>query len=298
MARETIKVYLKSAIESGFEFIKRRFGSVEELNENFRAQRDWIFERLERKADFKRRLGKVLEVVKMHSCKYLGISFMTENVLCKAYEERFGETISKRTVGTCVKLLREIGFVSVIPAKREDGKQTANIVVIERIDTKGEREGSETAAASKGEDRFENVAHKEPENLRTVKTTSSSKTTSKEQEERMAKERRLLNFVPKWFRERIACCSAKGREVHEYWKVAKHLMSRTFGAAIETQDRRAVVSAAVREFYQSAKAASRGKFRMANPFGFFHSVLEAEAYAHVRRCAQRMSGVFYNWLES
>ena len=229
----------------------------------------------------------MLEVLKMHSCKYLGISFMTENGLCKAYGERFGESISKRSVTTYIKHLREIGFVSIIPAKREDGKQTANIVVIERFDVKGEE---------KEKDRSENVAHKEPENLRTVKTTSPSKTTFKEQEERMAKERRLLNFVPKWFRERISCCSAKGKEVHEYWKVAKHLMGRIFGAAIEAKDRQAVISAAVREFYRSAKAASRGKFKMANPFGFFHAVLEAEGHAFARRQAHGKSGTLYDWL--
>ena len=52
MARKAIKVYLKSAIEGGFKFIKRRFESLEELNGNFHAQRTWIFEKLEKKADF------------------------------------------------------------------------------------------------------------------------------------------------------------------------------------------------------------------------------------------------------
>ena len=297
MAREAIRVYLKSAIESGFEFIKRRFGSVEELNRNFQEQRKWIFEKMERKTDFKRRLAKVLEVVKMHSCKYLGISFMTENALCKAYEERFGEPISKRTVGTCVKLLREIGFVSVIPAKREDGKQTSNIVVIEMFEGAGERESSKAVAAGKGEDRFEELAHKEPENLRTDKTTSPFKTTVKKIKERMASGKRLLNFVPKWFKERIGCCAREGREVFEYWKVAKHLMKRTFGAVMSIDEWRETVDRAIREFFLSAKAASRGKFKMDNPFGFFHAVLETEGYAHVRRRTQDESGVLYDWLE-
>ena len=321
MAKSAIQIYLKSAIESGFDFIKRRFDSVEELNRNFHAQRKWILTKLEKKADFKRRLAKVLEVLKMHSCKYIGISFMTENNLCGAYEAQFGESISKRTVSTCMKHLKEMGFVTIMAAKREDGKQTSNIVVIERFAAAareeifagrsgggkkgsaephfhyiGERKEPESPANDE-EERIENVAYKEPENLHTKKTTSLFKNPPKEHKERIAKERRLLNFVPKWFKDRIACCSTQGRAVYEYWKVAKHLMGRTFGPAIAAKDVQEVVGRAVREFFLSAKEAARGKFRMSNPFGFFHAVLEAEGYAHVRREVQTSSPLFYNWLE-
>jgi len=321
MAKKAIKVYLRSAIESGFKFVKRRFENLSELNENFHAQRKWIFEKLDKKADFKQRLAKVLEVLKMHSCKYIGISFLTENRLCEAYEAQHGEPISKRSVSTYVKQLREIGFVTTISATREDGKQTANIVVIEKLGAandgktgsssakeagKGEGKAAVLADEGKtddriatdgGEDRPEKPAHKEAEILHTEKTTSPSKTTVEEIKERMAKGRRLLNFVPKWFRERIVCCSRDGREVYEFWKVFKHLSKRTFGALMGADELQEVVSKAIREFYLSAKAAARGKFRMANPFGFFHTVLEAEGYAHIRREAQASSSLLYNWLE-
>lgn len=308
MARSAIKIYLKAAIEGGFGFIARRFENLGELNENFHVQRAWIFEKLEKKADFKRRLSRVLEVLKMHSCKYIGISFLTENRLCEAYEAQFGESISKRTAGTCVRQLREIGFITTIPAKREDGKQTANIVVIERFkgadeDEKlcllksGERKGGEGIEAGGGAGRSENLAHKEPEILRTEKTSSPSKTTVKEIKERMAKELRLLNFVPRWFKERIGCVSRDPKEIHELWKVSRHLAKRTFGSFMGADEWQSVVSKAAREFYLSAKAAAQGKFKMGNPFGFFHAVLEAEGYAHLRRRAQEESGLFYDWLD-
>ena len=292
-----------------------------ELNENLRAQRRWIFERLEKKADFKRRLARVLELLKMHSCKFVGISFMTESSLCAAYEERFGESISKRSVGTYVKQLREIGFVSIVPAKRADGKQTANIVVIERFSAEGDdrvsscavtktEEGKRKAASSaeggasnesavfeREEDCPEKLAHKESEILRTKKTTSPLKTIVKEIKERMASGRRLLNFVPRWFKDRIGCCAREGREVYEFWKVAKHLKKRTFGVVMSTDEWQEVVGGAIREFFLSAKAATRGKFKMGNPYGFFHAVLEAEGYARVRRQVHESSDLFYNWLE-
>lgn len=64
MAKTAINIYLKKAIESGFEFIERHFENLDELNKNFQAQRSWIFENLRNKADYKRRLAKVLEVLK------------------------------------------------------------------------------------------------------------------------------------------------------------------------------------------------------------------------------------------
>ena len=151
--------------------------------------------------------------------------------------------------------------------------------------------------AGRGEDHPENLAHKGPEILRTEKTSSPSKTTVKEIKERMAKGLRLLNFVPKWFKERISCSSRDSKEIHEFWKVAKHLAKRTFGPLMGADEWQAVVSAAAREFYMAAKAATRGKFKMGNSFGFFHAVLEAEGYAHLRRRTQESSGLFYNWLE-
>ena len=315
MARSAIKIYLKSAIESGFDFIKKRFKSLHELNENLRIQRDWIFTKMEKKADYKRRLAKVLEVLKMHSCKYLGISFLTENRLCEAYEALHGETISKRSVSAYIKQLKEIGFVTILAAKREDGKQTANIVIIEKTAMMGEGGGERFSPEVKGErknaaepcsdgveecrggSRSEKVAHKGEGNLHTMKTSSPFKTTLKEIKERIANGKRLLNFVPKWFQDQIGCCSRDAKEVFEYWKVTKHLARRTFSSLIGAHEWKEVVCKSTRSFYLSAKAASRGKFKMHNPVGFFHSVLEAEAYAHVRHCVQESSDVLYNWLE-
>lgn len=316
MAKTAIRIYLKSAIESGFSFIKRRFNNLDELNDNFRAQRDWIFEKMEKKADYKRRLAKVLEVLKMHSCKHIGISFLTENRLCEAYKAQHGESISKRSVSTYIRQLRELGFVTTLAAKREDGKQTSNIVIIEKIGTMGEKgRENESSLEARGERmnasmlsgddekkrevevRSGKVAYKDGENLHTKKTSSPSKTTVKELKERKANVNRLLNFVPRWFQDRIGCCSRDAREVFEYWKVSKHLVKKTFGSLVEADEWREIVRKSVREFYLSAKDASQGKFKIHNPIGFFHSILEAEAYAHVRRCAQDSSGVFYNWLE-
>lgn len=309
MAKQAIYIYLKEAIESGFPFVKRRFENLTELNRNFHEQRTWIFERLERKVDYKRRLVRVLEVIKMHSVKHLGISYLTENSLSAAYAEQFKESISKRTVGTCIKHLREIGFLHVIPTKRADGKQSANILVLERFRGAAET-SSETTAASASSTAAATtasspstlsfsplkVAHKNEKNLRTQKTLSLSRPSILRIKERQANKRQLLNFVPKWFQEQVGCLAREARDVFEYWKVTKQVIRRTFSECIEQPEREQVVRAAIRSFYQAAKAATKGKFQMQNPFGFFHEVLRVESSAHVRRKAQEVHPILFDWL--
>ena len=332
MAKKKIATYLHEAIESGFKHIKRRFNDLKELNSNFHAQRKWVFENVKKKADYKRRLVRVLEVLKVHSCKYLGISWLTENHICAAYGELFGETLSKRSVSTYIDHLRSLGLISTIPTKRKDGKQSANIVVMERLSEKtGEdiahlpkdefcqgkmkaegtsrQEGSNTD--SKAQHSTE-VAHKDGRNLHTKITNPSAKTTDQEIKERNTKARpasrkparkgkkkseRLLNFVPKWFREKIACCATETKSVYEYWKVAKHLAYGVFENRIAKEDKPAVIEESISEFYKAAKAASKGKFAMHNPYGFFHSVVEAQAISYAPGDNHAISVPFYNWLE-
>ena len=299
MAKQGITTYLKEAIESGFDFIKRSFESIEEMNENFHAQRDFIFKSVERKADYKRRLAHVLEVIKLHSCKYLGISYMTENRLCEEYGALFGETISKRTVSSIIKHLRELSLISTIATKRRDGKQSANIIVMERLGKAGESEGPDRTVPSSCADASEasgKVAHKEPENLQPNKTKSSLKTTAKDSKERYTSSGRLLNFVPRWFKETIACCATEGKSVLEYWRVTKHLTQRVYGERLMRERVGQVVQTTVLEFYQAAKAATKGKFCMHNPYGYYFRMLEAGVTTQIRRDARSQGAPFYNWL--
>lgn len=313
MAKKAIAVYLKQAISSGFSFIKRKFKSLKELNSNFQAQRTWIFETVEKKADYKRRLVKVLEVLKMHSCKHIGISYLTENHLCEAYEKQFGESISKRTISTYIKDLVKLGLIQTIATKREDGKQSANIIVMQKLKVKkgtGKSrlkngikkaviavQGVATTAFSGGEAPGK-VAYKDEKNLRTKKTKSLLNTPHKEYKERHTRARRLLNFVPKWFKEKIACCATEPKAVYEYWKVAKHLLRRRYSDRIAREEMPDVVTLAIVEFYQAAKAASQGKFPMENPFGFFHTVLETEIGGYIRRNAQAIYPTLRSYYEA
>lgn len=299
MARQGIKVYLREAIESGFKFIKRAFANVRELNENFKAQRNLIYKEVDRKADYKRRLARVLEVLKVHSCKHLGISYMTENHLCEEYSAMFGETISKRTVGNMIKHLKELALISTIATKRKDGKQSANIIVMERLESAVQKPATGEESALKTDapagEKAVKPAYKKRENLHTEITKSSLKTPDKDQEERKAKDRRILNFIPKWFKEKISCCATQPKAVLEYWKVAKHLTKRVHGKQLSNEEAIAVVSDAVLEFYKAAKAASRGAFAMGNPYGFFFEVLRVEIGGYVRRrafAAQEEHGLY------
>ena len=57
-----------------------------------------------------------------------------------------------------------------------------------------------------------------------------------------------------------------------------------------------VVQTTVLEFYQAAKAATKGKFCMHNPYGYYFRMLEAGVTTQIRRDARSQGAPFYNWL--
>lgn len=300
MAKTAITLYLRKEIESGFKSIKRRFKSIKDLNQNFKAQRTWIFQNLKNRPSYLQRLVKILEIVKLHACKHLGIFYMTENHLCESYQKQFGQSISKRSVATYLKHLRELGFITSMATKRGDGKQSANIVVIEPLQAGSEapcESGSQNPGDTKSREgqASQKPAHKGFENLQAKRTNSSLKTIHKDLRERQATTRgsKLLNFVPAWFKERAACITRDPSKVFEYWKITKLLAVKRHG--LDKLSSEEVATLALKEFFCSVKAANRGKFAMQNPYGFFYAILSTEIGGYQRRKAEP---VLYNWLEA
>lgn len=300
MAKTAITLYLKKEIESGFQSIKRRFKNIKDLNQNFKAQRNWIFQNLKNRSSYLQRLVKILEIVKLHACKHLGIFYMTENHLCDTYQAQFGQSISKRSVATYLKHLRDLGFITSMPTKRGDGKQSANILVIEPLQSCAEAPCEDKRRNAKEADPNEGQANQKPahkgcENLQTKRTNSSPKTIHKDLKERQAVTcgSKLLNFVPAWFRERVACITRNPSKVFEYWKITKLLTVKRHG--LDKLSSEEVTALALKEFFRSAKAANRGKFAMQNPYGFFYAILSTEIGGYQRRKAEP---VLYNWLEA
>ncbi|WP_052343836.1 hypothetical protein [Bacillus massiliigorillae] len=100
------------------------FRDLEELNKTVRVYRDVIRTSIKRR-DVQSRLIALLELLKRHSCKQLGVSYMCKNTIASLLE------VSYKTVQRLMKKLEEMSMIKQVPMKRKkDMRQTANAIII------------------------------------------------------------------------------------------------------------------------------------------------------------------------
>ena len=103
------------------------FKEVEELNKTVRTYRDTIRMSIKR-TDVQSKLIALLEILKRHSCKYVGVSFLCKNTIADKLE------VSYKTVQRLMKKLVDLGMIKQVAMKRKsDMLQTANAIIIQPI---------------------------------------------------------------------------------------------------------------------------------------------------------------------
>ncbi|UIJ67224.1 cytosolic protein [Bacillus cereus] len=103
------------------------FKKVEELNKTVRTYRDTIRMSIKR-TDVQIRLITLLEILKRHSCKYVGVSFLCKNSLADMMN------VSYKTVQRLMKKLVHLGMIKQVAMKRtKDMLQTSNAIIIQPI---------------------------------------------------------------------------------------------------------------------------------------------------------------------
>ncbi|MED3051998.1 helix-turn-helix domain-containing protein, partial [Bacillus thuringiensis] len=103
------------------------FSNVQELNQTIRVYRDVIKTSIKR-TDVQSKLITLLEILKRHSCKYVGVSFLCKNRIAEIME------VSYKTVQRLMKKLVELGMINQIAMKRKkDMRQTSNAIIIQPI---------------------------------------------------------------------------------------------------------------------------------------------------------------------
>ncbi|ANS46781.1 DeoR family transcriptional regulator [Bacillus thuringiensis] len=101
------------------------FTDVEELNKVVRTYRDVIRTSVTR-ADVQAKLLTLLDILKRHSCKYVGVSFLCKNSIADMME------VSYKTVQRLMKKLVDLGMIKQIAMKRKkDMLQTSNAIIIQ-----------------------------------------------------------------------------------------------------------------------------------------------------------------------
>ncbi|PEE32480.1 cytosolic protein, partial [Bacillus cereus] len=103
------------------------FKDVEELNKTVRTYRDTIRMSIKR-TDVQSKLITLLEILKRHSCKYVGVSFLCKNRIAAKME------VSYKTVQRLMKKLVDLQMIKQVAMKRKkDMLQTSNAIIIQPV---------------------------------------------------------------------------------------------------------------------------------------------------------------------
>lgn len=238
------------------------FNDVEELNKTVRAYRDTIHMSIKR-TDVQSKLITLLEILKRHSCKYVGVSFLCKNRIAEKME------VSYKTVQRLMKKLVDLEMIKQVAMKRtKDMRQTSNAIIIQPI--------------------VEEVSDKTPSKM--VKKCPTHKTTpvslkqnikdknkrnsnenSNTPEENIEQADFVAHWVPKRFVSLVSSFYHESKIIQEFWKVVrqcnKTINFSTGEKAFDKDQELTIGLNAIKEFVMKIKAGTKmnkGKFAYFN----------------------------------
>jgi len=176
------------------------FTEVEELNITIRSYRDIIKSSVKRK-DVQQRLISLLELLKRHSCKQIGVSYMCKNTIADQLQ------LSYKTIQRLMKKLQDMNMINQLPMKRKkDMLQTANAIIIQKI-----------------EEETDKTPMDETEKCPTIKTTTVLKQNNNINHLNV-KRSPYIKFVPKSLQHFQAIFGKQVKELYgRVWLAAKKL---------------------------------------------------------------------------
>lgn len=241
------------------------FIELEELNKTIRTYRDNIRMSIKR-TDVQSKLIALLEILKRHSCKYVGVSFLCKNRIAAKME------VSYKTVQRLMKKLVDLEMVKQVAMKRtKDMLQTSNAIIIQPI----------------VEEMSDKVDTKSPTKCPTIKTTPVSlKQNIKDINKRNSNEDittpeeniKEADFVAHWVPERFISLTSsfysESKTIQELWKVVRQCNKVTnfsTGNKAFTKDQELAIGLkAIKEFVMKIK--SGAKMKKGN-FAYFNGIV-------------------------
>ncbi|ANS45873.1 cytosolic protein [Bacillus thuringiensis] len=238
------------------------FTTVEELNKTVRTYRDTIRMSIKR-TDVQSKLITLLEILKRHSCKYVGVSFLCKNSIAQMME------VSYKTVQRLMKKLVDLGMIKQVAMKRKkDMLQTSNAIIIQPI----------------VEEVSDKVDTKSPTKCPTIKTTPVSlKQNIKDINKRNNTENNTTpeenineaDFVAHWVPERfislVSSFYSESKTIQELWKVVRQCNKitnfSTGDKAFDKDQELTIGLTAIKEFVMKVKYGvkmKKGKFAYFN----------------------------------
>ncbi|HDR6285594.1 TPA: helix-turn-helix domain-containing protein [Bacillus cereus] len=238
------------------------FKDVEELNITVRAYREIIRMSIKR-TDVQSKLITLLEILKRHSCKYVGVSFLCKNSIADMME------VSYKTVQRLMKKLVDLEMIKQVAMKRtKDMLQTSNAIIIQPI----------------VEEMSDKVDAKSPTKCPTIKTKPVSlKQNIKDINKRNSNKNSITpekniehaDFVAHWVPERfvslVSSFYSESKTIQELWKVVRQCNKvtnfSTGDKAFDKDQELTIGLNAIKEFVMKIKAGTKmnkGKFAYFN----------------------------------
>ncbi|MED3484937.1 helix-turn-helix domain-containing protein [Bacillus toyonensis] len=252
------------------------FIELEELNTTIRAYRDTIRMSIKR-SDVQSKLITLLEILKRHSCKYVGVSFLCKNRIAGKME------VSYKTVQRLMKKLVDLNIIKQVAMKRtKDMLQTSNAIIIQPI--------------------VKEVSHKvdtkSPTKCPTIKTTPVSlkqnikdinKRNSNENSNTPEENIEQADFVAHWVPERFVSLTSsfynEYKTIQELWKVIRQcnkITNFSTGDKAFTKDQELTIGLkAIKEFVMKIKSGAKmnkGKFAYFN--GIVNNLMDKFYFDH------------------
>ncbi|MDR4440610.1 helix-turn-helix domain-containing protein [Bacillus cereus] len=241
------------------------FIELEELNKTIRTYRDNIRMSIKR-TDVQSKLITLLEILKRHSCKYVGVSFLCKNSIADIME------VSYKTVQRLMKKLVDLGMIKQVAMKRKkDMLQTSNAIIIHPI----------------VEEVSDKVDTKNPTKCPTIKTKpvflkqnikDINKRNSNEHgntpEENIEQADFVAHWVPERFVSLVSSFYSESKTIQELWKVVRQCNKVTnfsTGDKAFTKDQELTIGLkAIKEFVMKIKSGAKMK---KGKFAYFNGIV-------------------------
>ncbi|HDR4883939.1 TPA: helix-turn-helix domain-containing protein [Bacillus cereus] len=246
------------------------FKDVEELNQTIRTYRDNIRMSIKR-TDVQSKLITLLEILKRHSCKYVGVSFLGKNRIAEKMK------VSYKTVQRLMKKLVDLEMIKQVAMKRKkDMLQTSNAIIIQPI--------------------AEEVSHKKPGKMSEKCPTIKTKPVSLKQnirdinkrnrnenrntpEENMEQADFVAHWVPELFISFVRSFYSDSKTIQELWKVVRQcnrVVNYTTGKHAFTKEQELTIGlVAIKDLVMKMKShvnMKKGIFAYFN--GIVHNVMD------------------------
>lgn len=188
------------------------FIELEELNKTIRTYRDTIRMSIKR-TDVQSKLITLLEILKRHSCKYVGVSFLCKNSIAGMME------VSYKTVQRLMKKLVDLDMIKQIVMKRKkDMLQTSNAIIIQPI-----LEEVSNKVDTKSPTKCPTIKTKPvslKQNIKDINKRNSNEN-SNTPEENIEQADFVAHWVPERFVSLVNSFYSESKTIQELWKVVR-----------------------------------------------------------------------------